>query len=74
MPGIYGHIVEHPEYPIEDERHFSVTIKAHAYEDPGLDPLTLRQRRGCERCGFPKFDPERPGRLHPLHKIPGATI
>lgn len=37
-PNIYGPIVEHPEFPIEDDRRFTVTIYPHEFE-PGGKPI-----------------------------------
>lgn len=42
---IYGKITEHPEYPITDERRFTVEIKLHK-------PVCETSITHCDRCGF----------------------
>ena len=54
MSDIYGKLTEHPEFPIDDSRRFTVEIRRHEFEQPPkrraqgffvLDPF-------CARCGF----------------------
>jgi hypothetical protein len=71
---IYGKLTEHPEFPITDENHFTVSIRRHPYEEPVFDPrFSLRPMTGCARCGFPQFETDWPyqerGRLHPVHRV-----
>ena len=72
---IYGKVTEHPEYPIEDENHFTIAIRPHPYEEPpAVNPMSnARPLKGCARCGFPQFINEWPyqtnGRLHPVHRV-----
>ena len=58
MSNIYGALTEHPEYPISDVRHFTITIKVHEYEQAPkrrteygrlvADPF-------CALCGYHKI-------------------
>jgi hypothetical protein len=57
MSDIYGQLTEHPEFSIEDPRHFTITIKIHDFEPT----LHRRDRHGwapadpfCVRCGYHK--------------------
>jgi hypothetical protein len=60
MAGIYGPVTEHPEYPIEDARRFTVSILPHPFTTddprgvPPLDWLPAGIERGpqCRACGF----------------------
>jgi len=51
MSDIYGKLTEHPEYPVEDSRRFTIEIRIHDYE-------AKRTRRSalpdpfCTRCGY----------------------
>jgi hypothetical protein len=62
---IYGQLIEHPEYPVEDARHFTITIKAHDFE-----PRPLRRGERfpdpfCARCGY-----HRDATVHPKDDLP----
>jgi hypothetical protein len=48
---IYGPITEHPEYPVESEWRFTVTIRRHAFI-PSIDTYGFKQWK-CKRCGYP---------------------
>ncbi len=61
MADIFGKVTEHPEFDVTDERRFTVEIKQHPYVSPGVDPVTLRRRTGCEVCGFPQKSPVHDG-------------
>jgi hypothetical protein len=52
MAGIYGPIKENDEYPVTDERHFTVTILPHRYVE-GSDI----RRDACNECAFPSDEP-----------------
>lgn len=69
---IYSGFTEHPEYPIDDERRFSLSIRPHAFECPSVDGATRRPaNQGCMRCGFPQFEDQyrNKGPLHPVHQV-----
>jgi hypothetical protein len=57
MAGIYGPVTEHPEYPIEDARRFSVVILAHEFEPWGSSVSRDLGRVGCKWCGFVEDEP-----------------
>ena len=57
MADIYGKLTEHPEFPIEDARRFTVEIKLHDFEPESESQLQggrMRRVPGsfCRRCGF----------------------
>jgi len=55
MSDIYGQLTEHPEFSIEDPRHFTITIKVHDFEQPKKKPgYTLMFDPFCARCGYHK--------------------
>ena len=66
MSDIYGQLTEHPEFSIEDPRHFTITIKVHEFEKPpkrrlygGSSPW-LDAEPYCARCGY-----HRDAAIHP---------
>lgn len=63
MADIYGKLTEHPEYPVEDARHFTVEIKPHDYVPPRSRLDATRHRvvdPFCDRCGFHRVSPVHP--------------
>lgn len=59
MAGIYGPIVEHPEFPIEDINRFTVTIVPHPMNN-GIRLTELEQFAYgdcCTLCFFPANSP-----------------
>lgn len=57
MSDIYGQLTEHPEYPIEDPRHFTITIKIHDYEQSRPRSSRGLPDQFCARCGYHKDTP-----------------
>lgn len=59
MSDIYGQLTEHPEYPITDVRHFTITIKSHDFEQAprkrGLKKWASGPDPFCARCGYHKI-------------------
>lgn len=60
---IYGPIIEHPEYPIEDERRFTVVIFSHPFQRVSSYRYFNRvQTEAICICGFDLY--------HRVHKKP----
>jgi hypothetical protein len=51
---IYGQLTEHPEVPIEDPRHFTITIKLHDFEEDRKRRFHGARDPFCARCGYHK--------------------
>lgn len=49
---VYGPLIEHNEYPLTDERHFTVTILPHIYGEG--DDI---RRDACNECAYPEDMP-----------------
>lgn len=54
MSDIYGPITEHPEFPIEDSRRFTITIKVHDFEERKRSRYERLPDEFCDRCGYHK--------------------
>jgi hypothetical protein len=49
---LYGQLTEHPEYPVEDQRHFTITIRLHDFEARTLKRGERQPDPFCARCGY----------------------
>lgn len=61
---IFGPITEHPEFPIEDDRRFTVVVNPHRYDPVDVYYRPFQEGNREQECKFDSFP-----RNHPIHKV-----